>query len=95
MNIISEEIKEKQQRQLNEILRICEEWMGAYSLELAKYRNLFILKNEYGNTEVLAEDIDDILEYIADLIKMAMEKAEHEDYLNMEKDYKILTERKL
>ena len=69
--------------------------MIAYNLELTKNHNLLILKNEDGNKEVLTEDIDDILKYIADLIKIAMEKAEHEDYLNMEKDYKILTERKL
>lgn len=92
MNIILKEcIENIQETKLNEIIRVCEEWLDSYNLQLTKEDDLFVLKNELGIKEVVSEDINDILDYIADLIKIAMEKAEFENYLNMAKDYEIIT----
>lgn len=92
MNIILEkEIKKIKETELNNVLTVCDEWMEAYNLKLTRNYGKYVLTNENDNKEVFSEELDDVLEYIAELIKIAMEKADFYDYLNMAEDYEILT----
>lgn len=91
INLIRESIKDIQKSELEEILRVCDEWLSAYDLELYFVDDCFVLTNQNETQKIFSEDINGVLDYISELIKVAMEKADYDDYVNMAKDYEIIT----
>lgn len=91
IKLMRESIKEIQENKLEEILRVSDEWLSAYELDLSFEDDCFVLTNQNETQKIFSEDINGVLDYISELIKIAMEKADYEEWLNMAKDYEILT----